>query len=118
MSNRSSQTRYGTFFLTGLGIALVIAAVVSPFASSNPDGLERVAEDLGFVNREHAEPPAKKLPFARAFDGYALRGVPAPVATPIAGVVGVLAALGLAGGIGKLLTRRSHSPVDEPDNRE
>ncbi|MGB3768113.1 MAG: PDGLE domain-containing protein, partial [Phormidesmis sp.] len=51
MSNRSSQMQYGKFFLIGLGVALIIAAVVSPFASSNPDGLERVAEDLGFIDR-------------------------------------------------------------------
>lgn len=36
------------FTLWALGIALVIATVVSIWASSNPDGLEFVAEAVGF----------------------------------------------------------------------
>lgn len=106
MSARSSQMRYATFVLSGLGAALVIAAMVSPFASPNPDGLNRVAEDLGFTDREHPEPAAQKLPFADAFDGYALRGVPEQLATPMAGAIGVLVTFGLAWVTGKLLIRR------------
>ena len=117
LSHRSSQMRYGTFFLSGLGAALLIAALVSPFASSSPDGLNRVAEDLGFTSREHAEPVAKKLPFARVFDGYALRGAPTPVATPVAGVVGVLAAFGIAWGVGKLLVRKPSSAPSSSSER-
>ena len=109
MSDRSSQMRYGTFFLSGLVAALVIAALISPFASSSPDGLERVAEDLGFIDREHAEPAATKLPFAKVFDGYALQGAPALVATPVAGIVGALAAFGVAWVAGKLLVRKPSS---------
>jgi len=30
-------------------VAVLIAAILSPFASSYPDGLERVAEDKGFI---------------------------------------------------------------------
>ena len=122
MSNRSSQMQYGKFFLIGLGIALIIAAVVSPFASSNPDGLERVAEDLGFIDQEHPEPLAQKLPSAAVFDGYALRGAPAVVATPVAGVVGALAAFGVAWIAGKLLIRKpgpsSDTRVDEYETRD
>lgn len=118
MSDRTSQMRYGTFFLISLGVALIIAAVVSPFASSDPDGLNRVAEDLGFTDKEHPEPVATKLPFAGVFDGYAVRGVPAPVATPIAGVVGALAAFGIAWGAGKLLIRKSGSSTADPDVRD
>lgn len=36
----------------GLFIALVLAFVISPFASSSPDGLEKVAEQKGFMERE------------------------------------------------------------------
>ncbi|MGB3768173.1 MAG: PDGLE domain-containing protein, partial [Phormidesmis sp.] len=113
---------YGKFFLIGLGVALIIAAVVSPFASSNPDGLERVAEDLGFIDREHPEPLAQKLPFAAVFDGYALKGAPAVVATPAAGIVGALAAFGVAWVAGKLLIRKpgpsSDTRVDEYETRD
>ncbi len=119
MSDGKSQMRYSTFFLIGLGVALIIAAVLSPFASSSPDGLNRVAEDLGFIDQEHPEPIATKLPFAEVFDGYAVRGVPAPVATPIAGVVGALAAFGIAWGAGKLLIRKSPgSSTADPNDRD
>lgn len=118
MSNRSSETRYGTFVLIGLGAALIIAAIISPFASSNLDGLERVAEDLGFTEQADPEAPAQKLPTASVFEGYALRGVPAPLATPIAGVVGVLATFGAAWGMGKLLVRKSGSSAAEPEEYE
>lgn len=121
MSTRSSRVKYGTFFLVGLGIALIIAAVISPFASSSPDGLERVAEDLGFIDTAHPEPLAQKLPFASVFDGYAFKGGPALVATPIAGIVGALATFGVAWGAGKLLIRPAHSAsveAAEADRRD
>ncbi len=42
-----------------LGLALVVAAVLPPFASALPDGLERAAIDLGFAGRaREAAPPA------------------------------------------------------------
>jgi cobalt/nickel transport protein len=113
MNNRSSRMRYKTFFLSSLGIAVVMAAVLSPFASPQPDGLNRVAEDLGFTDREQPEPLAQKLPSAKAFDGYALRGVPESVATPLAGVVGVATAFGLAWGSGKLFVRRSDASTEQ-----
>ena len=40
-----------TFILVGIIAALVIAMFVSVFASSFPDGLEKVAENLGFINK-------------------------------------------------------------------
>ncbi|MFI6395703.1 energy-coupling factor ABC transporter permease [Nonomuraea sp. NPDC050547] len=39
------------FVLGGLGVTLILAGVVSFFASSSPDGLERVAEDKGFIDQ-------------------------------------------------------------------
>lgn len=113
MKNRPPKMRYKTFFLSSLGIAVIIAAVVSPFASSHPDGLNRVAEDLGFTDKERPEPLAQKLPPAKAFDGYALRGAPESVATPIAGVVGVAAAFGVAWGLGKLFVRQSDASAEQ-----
>ncbi|PSF37522.1 cobalt transport protein [Aphanothece hegewaldii CCALA 016] len=101
--------RNRAFFLTGLSIALLIAVFLSPFASSDPDGLDRVSEDLKFKDKEHPEAPATKLPFANIFDGYALKGVPEGVATPLAGLVGTLATFGIAWGIGQLAVRRSDS---------
>ena len=98
--------------MTGLGIALLIAVFVSPLASQNPDGLDRVAQDLKFDSKAAEEPHAHKLPFYAIFDEYALRGVPESVATPLAGLVGTLATFGLAWGIGKLVVRKSPESDD------
>jgi cobalt/nickel transport protein len=110
MSNKL-PSRNLTFVLSGLGIALLIAIFVSPFASSDPDGLDRVSQDLKFEHKAAEDTPAHKLPFARIFDEYALKGVPEAVATPMAGLVGTLATFGLAWGIGKLAVKNS-STVD------
>ncbi len=101
------------FMASGLGIALAIAAILSPFASSKPDGLNRVSEDLEFAHKESENAPAGQLPFASLFDGYAVKGVPEQMATPIAGVVGTLLTFGLAWGSGKLLIRRNSSAPAE-----
>ena len=44
------------FYLTFFASALVLAAVVSFYASSSPDGLEKVAGEIGFAEsaKEHA----------------------------------------------------------------
>lgn len=96
------------FFLIGLVSALTIAIFISPFASPDPDGLDRVAEDLKFTEKENPNAPSSQLPFAQIFDGYALKGVPEGVATPLAGLLGTLATFGIAWGIGKLVIPKSH----------
>ncbi|MGL4883970.1 MAG: PDGLE domain-containing protein [Waterburya sp.] len=111
MSNRPSN-RNLAFILSGLGVALIIAIFVSPFASSDPDGLDRVSQDLKFEHKASEDAPAQKLPFARLFDEYALKGVPEGIATPIAGLVGTLATFGLAWGTGKLLVKKNTPAAD------
>jgi cobalt/nickel transport protein len=123
MSDQFSKSRNQAFVVTGLGAALLIAIFLSPFASSNPDGLNRVSEDLGFDKRALTETPAHKLPFAGIFEGYTLKGVPEGVATPLAGLLGTLVTFGLAWGAGKLLVRNSeHSSsateVDSDGDRQ
>jgi len=44
-----------TFVGGGLAVALVLAVLISPFASSDPDGLEKVAEDKGFIEQAATE---------------------------------------------------------------
>jgi cobalt/nickel transport system permease protein len=73
-----------------LGVAAVIAAFVSPFASALPDGLDHAAESLGFAGRAHAAWPA---PFAEYSFPFAASG---RVATGVAGTLGMLAVLILA----------------------
>lgn len=100
-----SRTRNQAFVISGLGIALLIAVFLSPFASSNPDGLDRVAQEQGFDQKAAEEPLAYKLPFYQMFEEYQLRGVPEQVATPAAGLIGTLVTFGLAWGAGKVLVR-------------
>lgn len=108
-----SPTRMVAFVMSGLGAALLIAVLLSPFASSDPDGLDRVSQDYGFDAAAVEEPPAHKLPFYQVFDEYALRGVPEGVATPLAGLVGTLVTFGLAWGIGKVLIRPNASSSED-----
>lgn len=113
MTNRNR-----TFVLTGLGSALLIAIFLSPFASSDPDGLDRVSQDHKFDTKAVEEPPAKKIFFAQIFEEYALKGVPEQLATPLAGLVGTLATFGLALGIGKLAVRKSSDSDMLSDSEE
>ncbi|MGH2413230.1 MAG: PDGLE domain-containing protein [Microcystaceae cyanobacterium] len=115
MTNNFSGQRNRAFVVGGLGVALLIAIFLSPFASSNPDGLDRVSQDLKFDRKASEEAPARKLPFYKIFDEYALRGVPESVATPLAGVIGTLAAFGLAWGMSKLVIRKSVVPNSQED---
>jgi cobalt/nickel transport protein len=109
------RQRNRAFIIAGLGVALLIAVFLSPFASSDPDGLDRVSQDLKFDTKAAEEAPAQKLPFYNVFEEYALRGVPEGVATPLAGLIGTLVTFGLAWGIGKLVVRNSSSSTTESD---
>jgi hypothetical protein len=43
------------FTIIALGLALALGVFASPFASSRPDGLERVATDHGFVEKARSQ---------------------------------------------------------------
>lgn len=78
----------------GLLIALLLA-VLSPLASSHPDGLEWVAEQKGFLDS------AQGAVFNLIPD-YALPGISnAALATILAGVIGVIVVFGIAYLIGR-----------------
>lgn len=114
MSLNSSRDRNRALIVAGLGVSLLIAIFLSPFASKNPDGLDRVSQDHKFEHKASEDAPARKLPFHAVFDEYAVRGVPALIATPLAGLAGTLVAFGLAWGVGKLVVRGSnHAPEDD-----
>jgi len=84
--------------LVGGLIALALAAL-SPLASANPDGLEWVADEIGFLGQ--AQSPTYNL-----IPDYVLPGISnEAVATILAGVFGVLLVLGVTLGVASL--RRS-----------
>ncbi|MDQ1288295.1 MAG: cobalt/nickel transport system permease protein [Actinomycetota bacterium] len=96
------MNRQRVFLVTGLLITLVLAGFVSTFASSSPDGLEKVAEDQGFAGT------ARKHPLAGSpVEGYAVAGVDDEhLSGALAGVIGVGATLALGGGLFLVLRRR------------
>ncbi|GAA0181793.1 hypothetical protein SH2C18_42750 [Clostridium sediminicola] len=64
--------------------ALLIAAILSPFASAKPDGLERVAEDLMFIE-------LVKNNMFEIMPDYAIKSFDNPyLSTALAGVIGVI----------------------------
>ncbi|MFB4272083.1 energy-coupling factor ABC transporter permease [Nonomuraea sp. GTA35] len=79
------------FLLGGVGVTLVLAGVVSFFASSSPDGLEAVAEDKGFIDQA-----ADHL-----FGGWALAdyGEVGGIPVGVAGIVGVGLVLLITGAV-------------------
>ena len=101
--------RNRVFLGAGLLVALLLAGVVSLYASSSPDGLEKVAEDQGFAQtaEDHA---LVDWPFA----DYSTRGVgDERLSGGLAGVVGVGITLAIAGGIVMAVRRRAPSGTPE-----
>lgn len=102
-----------TFAVLGVALAVGLALAVSPYASSSPDGLEKVAIDEGFVDtgRLHAiqeDAPVPDYVFPGVGDGR--------LATGVAGFAGTLAVFAIAYGIGWGLRRRAGraSPTPAP----
>ncbi|MFD0200973.1 MULTISPECIES: PDGLE domain-containing protein [Saccharothrix] len=93
------------FFLGFAVVSLLLAGVVSYFADSNPDGLDHVTEEHGIA--EHArEHPLGEWPLA----DYALGGDDR--FTGLAGVLGVVLTLAVAGGLFWLLRKRPDARAD------
>jgi cobalt/nickel transport system permease protein len=94
----------------GLTIALAVT-LFAPLASEHPDGLERVAEDLGFIDLA-LDAPYQIIP------DYALPGIAegSPVATILAGIVGVLIVALVGLGIAFVVTRlRQRTALQEAE---
>lgn len=75
----------------------LIAGILSLFASAWPDGLEKVAENLGFLKL--AENVRVNIP--TPFADYSIEGL-GPVGTSITGLLGSAASFGVAFGLAKL----------------
>lgn len=104
---RAGRVPTRVLLVTGLLLALVVAGVASYYASGAPDGLERVATDQGFIDRER-EHTAGDSPLA----DYSTRGVDDErVSGGLAGVIGTLVVLGAGGGLFLLLRRREREPA-------
>jgi hypothetical protein len=95
----------------GLGIALGVA-FLSPLASSEPDGLERVAEDEEFLDE------AKDAPY-EVIPDYVFPGVENEnVATVMAGIAGVLIVAVLTVIVAFVLRRTGREARARPTSRQ
>jgi cobalt/nickel transport protein len=93
------------FYLGGLVVSLVLAGFVSFYASSHPDGLEKVAEEIGFI--ETAKDPATA---GSTLADYGVEGLDNERASVgVAGVIGVAATGVIATGLFMYLGKRKKS---------
>jgi len=90
------------FFGVGLLVVVVFAVVVSQFASGNPDGLEYVAGEEGFLDtaEDHTLGDAPLAGYGENLTDNSA------VNTAVAGLLGVLVTLGVGYGIFWLVRRR------------
>jgi cobalt/nickel transport system permease protein len=88
-----------TWLLAGLGLAVVVVLAAALWASADPDGLERVAEDLGFID-------AGQQPGFEILPDYTLPGLDGVASTVVAGLIGIVVVLGVVWLLGRLLARR------------
>ena len=89
-------------YAAAIGLLVVFLAVLIPFASSSPDGLEKVAETLGI---EEQTPVWNGL-----MSDYSVGIIGNPyLSTVIAGIFGTLMVLGLSLALGKVLALRKGS---------
>jgi hypothetical protein len=90
--------------LAGLFVALLLAAVVSFYASSSPDGLEKVATDQG-ISQTAKDHSLSGSPFA----DYGTKGVDnARLSNGLAGIAGVAITLALGSVLVLAVRRRDH----------
>lgn len=93
--------------IAGLLVSLVLAGIVSAYASGHPDGLEYVAEQVGFIETAE-DSAAADSPVA----DYSTQGVENErLSVGIAGVLGVAITAAVMWGLLLLLRRR---PGDSP----
>ncbi len=91
------------FVAIALALAVGLATAVSPFASPNPDGLEKVAEEKAFLEQGKLHSLQEDSPIP----DYAFPGIDNErVATGVAGFVGTLGVFALGLGIAWLVRRR------------
>lgn len=103
------------FLVGGLLVALLLAGVVSNFASSHPDGLDSSLRE-GCVfdaddNIVGGDCPAKQAREHELAEGpladYGIRGIDNPyLSTGLSGVIGVLLTFAVGGGLFWLVRRR------------
>jgi cobalt/nickel transport system permease protein len=93
---------------TALAVCLLVAGGVSLLASGHPDGLEFIGSSLGFESAAQGSATAGS-PLA----DYGVAGLGSVLGTTVAGVVGVLAVLGVGVAVARLAARRAGGSVGQ-----
>ena len=90
------------FLAAGFLVSLFLAGVVYFYASSDPDGLEKVAEEIGFIET------AKDHTYADgALADYSVKGIENERASVgVAGVIGVIGTAVVGGALFTLIARK------------
>ena len=102
------RTKLSLFVGAGLAVALLLAFLVSPHASSQPDGLNKVAIDHGFADQQKPQALGDG-PLA----GYGVKGVDDNrLSTGLAGIIGVAATFALGLGFFALVRRGRRAETD------
>ena len=90
------------FLISGFVISLFLAGVVSFYASSNPDGLEKVAEDIGFIATAEEHTNADGV-----LADYGVKGIENERASVgVAGVIGVIGTAIVGGALFTIIARK------------
>jgi len=100
LNEKATSEKGGRGWVVGGVLVSLVAVLLSPLASSNPDGLERVAEDMGFLHLGQSAPFQILPDYTVPFLGQT------PLSTIVAGAVGALVLLGLMIVIGQGLRKR------------
>lgn len=101
--NKANVKNDKKLLIAGFAVSLFIAGFASYYASSSPDGLEKVAEDIGFIETAKENTNADTT-----LADYGVKGVDNErLSTGTAGVIGVLATAGVSTGLFLVLRRRS-----------
>jgi hypothetical protein len=89
-------------FAPFLLIPLLLAALLAPFASSLPDGLEWVSQKLGFEHKAVSQPIVSS-----PFPDYRIPGMSeSPLSTALAGILGTLICFALSFSLYLLIRRK------------
>jgi cobalt/nickel transport protein len=110
------------FLISGLLVALLLAGVVSSFASSSPDGLDSAAREGCTFDADGTITGgtcmAQRERDHQLADGpladYGIKGIDNEyLSTGLSGVLGVLVTFGIGAGVFRLVRRRSREPATE-----
>jgi len=112
------RTRRGVWALAGVGLALSVALALfgSPFASRSPDGLEKVAEQKGFMQAAAQD----KVVWTRApLPEYKVKGVESEKgSTSLAGLIGTAGVFVLGLVVIKVVARQPTGRVRQGQKRK